>query len=250
MSESRRIEAFVKQPRLHEQSLAAPKELPGWVMVVLGAVGVAFLVVLVSLGHPTLYGFAACMVVAVVSERAFDRLGASWGGGLVVADVEPSRLWFRAQSGGLAIASLFLGAVIGASYFFVVAMVTPGFDPNRFFTAFGLLLAVGCWHGVRMIWRAVRGVELLLDAEGISVLRWGRRRATDPWDSVIGAYAERRRLVLTTTNGTMAWSTRQLLTDPVVIAEVIIRFCASERGDADFAEAIVEELIASYGSAR
>lgn len=250
MSESRRLEAFVERTRLRERSAPTARQVPGWAMSALGAIGVAFLVVLVSLGHPMLYGFAACMVVAVVADRAYDRLGASSGGGLIVADVEPSRLWFRSQGSGVAIASVFLSAVVGASYFFVESMATPGFDQNRYFSAFGVLLAVGYWHGARLLWRAARGVELVLDLKGISAVRRGRRRVTVPWASVIGAYAERRQLRLMTTSGTIEWSTRQFLTDPVVIAEVINRSCASERREAGFPEAIIEELVAPNGSAR
>jgi hypothetical protein len=249
MSEGRRVDAFVAHPQLREQKLVAPKDVPAWAMIALAALGVVVLIFLVSRNHPTVYGFAVCMVVAVVAERASDGLGASRGGLLLVAEVERSRLWFRVRGGGVALASVFVSAVVGASVFFVAAMITPNLDLNRFFSAFGLLLAWGCWHGAQMLWRAARSVELRLDTEGISASLWGRLRTTVPWNAVIGAHSERRSLVLTTTSGTITWPAQQFLSDPVVIAEAIDRFCASDRRG-PFAESIVEELITPGHPAR
>ena len=214
-----------------------------WVWIVNGVVLVAGVIFIVSTNHPMLYGLVVSLFVAGLAERAHDRLVPSWVAGYLDAEAVPAGLWFRAERRAVWPVLLLLVAFLSAGICFV-GTLSAGITVNRFFLAFGPLIAVCIGYAVWMLWRVSRWVEVRLDAEGVSAGGPLRRAVTIPWSSVVSAFAPGQKLVLVTGSGPVQWPVRQLLSDPDVVAEIITRCAEQSRPDAATARAVIDGLIA------
>lgn len=214
-----------------------------WAWIVAGVVLLAGVIFIVSTNHPMLYGLVASLFIAGLAERAYARLVPSWVAGYLDAEAARADLWFRAERRAVWPVLLLLVALLFAGFCFV-GTLSAGITVNRFFLAFGPLIAVGIGYAVWMLWRVSRWVDLRLDAEGVSASGPLRRAATVPWESVVDAHLIGQELVLVTVSGPVQWPVRQLLSDPDVVAEIIRRCAEQPRPDAESARAIIDALLA------
>lgn len=221
MDVSRRIDVFVAKSRLRDRPQPIASEAPLWAVVGLGVLLLVGVIFVATANHPVVYGFVAAMVVAGVAERVIDGRSPSWGEGHVVAEVESDAVVFRTYRGALALAVVFLVAILGASVFFVAALLAPRLDLPMWFSAFGVLLVAGIVQGVRLIVRSLRRVDLRLGSAGVTAISLLGRTKTVRWSSLVAAFPAGRSIHLTTTDSSVVWPAHQLRADPVAVAAII-----------------------------
>lgn len=166
---------------------------------------------------------AGASIAAVESDRRRIRPS---NRGLLDALTGADQLVFvsrrgAARYGVLAVASALIG--LGA---FVLAVATPTASPVRGFALFALTSIVALVQGVRIIRASATAAQFRLDRVGVA-FRSGVRGSEESvrWGDLRDVKCRRDRLSIRTTDGRVrTLQVGYLLSDPVIVAEMLSRF--------------------------
>lgn len=221
-----RREVFVGRSPVGTHHDSDPRPAADWAytgMAVLLALTAVYLAFRGDLLVTVVFIAAGASIAAVEIDRRRIRPS---NRGLLDALTGADRLVFvsrrgAARYGVLAVASALIG--LGA---FVLAVATPTASPVRGFALFALTSIVALIQGARIIRASATAARFRLDRVGVA-FRSGVRGSEEfvRWGDLLDVKCRRDRLSIWTTDGRVRkLQVGYLLSDPVIVAEMLSRF--------------------------